>query len=337
MKLDSIALISCLSSSLLVPIIADNKALPLYEQLSLNSTIHTTPSTQDGFYDANYKLSGSLPSSLGDLTSLTSLVIAFNVLQNTLPTSIGQLQHMVELNLGFNGFTGTIPTSIGFLSQLTSMSLQYNTFNGTIPSAIGFLRALTGLYLDNGNYPGNNNNYFNNNYTYTSSSSPLSHTTSSTTPFIRILNGSTSTSTWFEFTDGKCTFVPVRCLNSLLLLYKNENLKELPTRMPTVTPSEKPSVMPTVSHKDSSTSSSSNKNAVSADPFTLSTAIIALNVVPIEHNVPQPPYTITNRSRSTTGVSSSSLMPSVATAIPVLTVILEPRSTWLQPANAHLR
>jgi hypothetical protein len=88
----------------------------------------------------NNGLSGTLPESLGSMTSLTILDVTANEFSGDLPSAIGKLQFMTcvqlklklisfavcvtcvfprsDLFVGFNGFTGSIPDSYANLKSL---------------------------------------------------------------------------------------------------------------------------------------------------------------------------------------------------------------------------
>lgn len=95
---------------------------------------------------SNY-ISGSIPSSIGNLVGLTRLFLAGNNFTGVVPESIGKLQNLQELYLYDNHFSGVIPSSIGNLSLVTKVGLSENNFEGTIPSTIGSCKKLIGLDL----------------------------------------------------------------------------------------------------------------------------------------------------------------------------------------------
>lgn len=102
-----------------------------------------------GIFLNNNGLSGSLPTALGDLTELESLVIITNpALTGSIPTTIGNLTKLHTLFLHSNALTGSIPTSIGNLTLVTNLELQSNSLTGSIPSTIGNMLSLTYLRLD---------------------------------------------------------------------------------------------------------------------------------------------------------------------------------------------
>jgi Leucine-rich repeat (LRR) protein len=92
-------------------------------------------------------ISGTLPASIGDMTSLTSLQFGTNELSGNIPTEIGKLTNLVILSLYNNKLNGTIPTSIGDMINLQWLDLSYNNITGSIPYEIGELTLLEVLYL----------------------------------------------------------------------------------------------------------------------------------------------------------------------------------------------
>ena len=95
----------------------------------------------------NNQLTGSIPSELGDLTNLTQLYLNNNQLTGTIPPKLGDLTSLDRLWLYVNQLTGTIPSELGDLTNLTNLSLHNNQLTGTIPSALGDLTNLTRLSL----------------------------------------------------------------------------------------------------------------------------------------------------------------------------------------------
>lgn len=92
-------------------------------------------------------LEGSIPSSIGNLSSLAVLDIKHNKLKGTIPESLGLLRSLTVLDLGHNQLRGAIPFSIGSLSKLTNISLAYNNLTGAI-SESHFLSLYNLKYLD---------------------------------------------------------------------------------------------------------------------------------------------------------------------------------------------
>ena len=92
-------------------------------------------------------LTGSIPSNLSSLTSLTSLHLSENPFEGGIPDQLGNLQQLEYLSLSNIGLTGTIPSSLGNLSNLLELGLYGNSLSGTIPSSLGSLGKLKDLGL----------------------------------------------------------------------------------------------------------------------------------------------------------------------------------------------
>tara|TARA_Y100000389_G_scaffold189016_1_gene212258 strand:- start:1046 stop:3406 length:2361 start_codon:yes stop_codon:yes gene_type:complete len=95
----------------------------------------------------NSELAGPIPDSIGNLTRLAKLDLSYNRLTGPIPDSIGNLTLLTVLNLSDNGLTGPIPTSIGNLTRLTMLNVADNQLTGPIPTWIGNLTRLTKLWL----------------------------------------------------------------------------------------------------------------------------------------------------------------------------------------------
>jgi hypothetical protein len=97
--------------------------------------------------DSGTGLSGTIPSSLYQLTSLTELKLGSNHFTGTIPAMLGDMTHLKSLVLADCDWEGTIPSNLMKLSLLTKLDLSYlSRLTGTIPEAIGNLVALE--YLD---------------------------------------------------------------------------------------------------------------------------------------------------------------------------------------------
>ena len=93
------------------------------------------------------RLSGPIPSELGNLTNLTELWLPDNQLSGSIPTTLGDLAKLEVLELDRNPLSGSIPSELGNLSNLEVLVLYENQLSGPIPSELGRLSNLTGLSL----------------------------------------------------------------------------------------------------------------------------------------------------------------------------------------------
>ncbi|XWS19721.1 hypothetical protein CRYUN_Cryun31cG0040400 [Craigia yunnanensis] len=96
----------------------------------------------------NSGLTGGIPPSMFNISSLTKLNLVDNSLSGGLPDNMcNHLSKLEVLRLGLNDFTGHIPSTIGECSNLQDLTLSTNRFNGTIPRSIGNLTSLKRLSL----------------------------------------------------------------------------------------------------------------------------------------------------------------------------------------------
>ncbi|KAJ0018227.1 hypothetical protein Pint_10314 [Pistacia integerrima] len=82
------------------------------------------------------RLSGNIPSQLGNIISLTYLDIEANQFSGTVPTQLGKLVNLGTLRLSSNRLTGNLPTEFAELKILTDFRINDNNFNGSIPEFI---------------------------------------------------------------------------------------------------------------------------------------------------------------------------------------------------------
>jgi Leucine-rich repeat (LRR) protein len=83
----------------------------------------------------NGEVSGTFPSSFGQLTALTMITMCQNShLTGTIPASFAQLTNLGQLVLANNQLTGTIPASFAQLTNLKQLVLIHNQLTGIIPA-----------------------------------------------------------------------------------------------------------------------------------------------------------------------------------------------------------
>nr|XP_043617823.1 receptor-like protein EIX2 [Erigeron canadensis] len=121
-------------------------------------------------------LSGSMSTSLGDLTNLMYLNLRSNNLTGNLPSTVGQLLYLdyldvsnnslngnipdftgcpslAILDLSSNDFTRNLPTSVNQLLNLVAVNVSHNSLNGNIPDFTGYPSLYT-LDLSSNNFTG---------------------------------------------------------------------------------------------------------------------------------------------------------------------------------------
>ena len=92
-------------------------------------------------------INGTIPSNIGQLTSLRELYLNNNTLTGSIPRNLFNLLNLITINLDRNKFTGIIPTNINKLNILQVLSMQHCQLVGPIPSTISSLTNLMQLYL----------------------------------------------------------------------------------------------------------------------------------------------------------------------------------------------
>jgi Leucine-rich repeat (LRR) protein len=79
---------------------------------------------------------GTIPSTISNLTGLNRLYLADNQITGTIPDSIVLMDNLRVLALSMNNMFGPIPTCIGALTNMYGLSLNNNEFSGSIPSSL---------------------------------------------------------------------------------------------------------------------------------------------------------------------------------------------------------
>eukprot|EP00842_Homolaphlyctis_polyrhiza_P001316 jgi/Hompol1/2185/HPOL_005879-RA len=95
-----------------------------------------------------------IPRNIGQLLSLTTLVLSKCELSGPIPHSIGQIEGLVHLDLSDNPLTGELIVDIMDLKQLRVLNLSKTKLNGQIPDEINELEMLEELILDHAQFSG---------------------------------------------------------------------------------------------------------------------------------------------------------------------------------------
>ncbi|KAL6567803.1 Protein NSP-INTERACTING KINASE 3 [Orobanche gracilis] len=99
-------------------------------------------------------LSGTLSSSIGNLTHLQSVLLQNNRIRGSIPDVIGKLEKLETLDLSNNKLTGEIPSSVGDLMNLNYLRLNNNSLSGTIPQSLSNAHNLILVDLTFNNFSG---------------------------------------------------------------------------------------------------------------------------------------------------------------------------------------
>ncbi|KAH9778850.1 hypothetical protein KPL71_007490 [Citrus sinensis] len=119
----------------------------LTKNWSVSYSIGELPNLIAIFMKDNY-LSGSIPSSFYNISSLKMIRLSSNSLSGSLPNDLcNRLPSLEQLVLRSNGFFGQIPLSLSKCTQLQHLWLEHNKFTGRLPENIGNLSKLRSLVL----------------------------------------------------------------------------------------------------------------------------------------------------------------------------------------------
>ncbi|XP_065619853.1 cuscuta receptor 1 [Quercus suber] len=88
------------------------------------------------------------------LDMVSVLDLSFNKLTGEIPPTLGQLSSIYAMNLSYNQLTGPIPKSFSNLTQLESLDLSHNNLSGEIPSVLTDLTFLAVFNVNHNNLSG---------------------------------------------------------------------------------------------------------------------------------------------------------------------------------------
>lgn len=94
-------------------------------------------------------LTGEIPRSLGNLSSIRALNLSHNHLTGSIPVSFSNLTKVESLDLSYNNLSGEIPSKLVNLNFLEVFSVAYNNLSGSIPDKGQFTT------FENSSYEGN--------------------------------------------------------------------------------------------------------------------------------------------------------------------------------------
>ncbi|CAL0309588.1 unnamed protein product [Lupinus luteus] len=96
---------------------------------------------------SNNALSGPLPHSLSNFSSIQNLYLSGNQFSGPIPSSVGGLNQVQKLDLSRNSLSGEIPPQIGYCLHLTFLDMSQNNLSGSIPPMISNIHILNYLNL----------------------------------------------------------------------------------------------------------------------------------------------------------------------------------------------
>jgi Leucine-rich repeat (LRR) protein len=103
---------------------------------------------------ANYSLTGTIPSQVGNLGNLKNLSLGENSLVGPIPSEFGALANLEVLSFPANCLEGSIPSELGNLLKLDVLNINLNRLDGSIPPELGNLLNLQILYLGRNPFTG---------------------------------------------------------------------------------------------------------------------------------------------------------------------------------------
>ncbi|KAF7842787.1 leucine-rich repeat receptor-like serine/threonine-protein kinase BAM3 [Senna tora] len=115
--------------------------------LSENDNSSSQPVNLGQLNLSNNGLSGPLPHSLSNFSSIQMLLLSGNQFSGPIPPSIGDLRQVLRLDLSRNSFSGVIPPEIGNCFHLTYLDISQNNLSGSIPNEISNIHILNYLNL----------------------------------------------------------------------------------------------------------------------------------------------------------------------------------------------
>ncbi|XP_038689625.1 leucine-rich repeat receptor-like serine/threonine-protein kinase BAM3 [Tripterygium wilfordii] len=103
------------------------------------------PSKLEQLIVSNNRLSGPLPSSIGNFSSLQVLLLNGNRFTGEILPEIGRLENVLKLDFSRNNFSGGIPPEISSCSMVSYLDVSQNKLSGPIPIQITQIHLLNYL------------------------------------------------------------------------------------------------------------------------------------------------------------------------------------------------
>lgn len=126
------------------------KFLDLHSNLLHNLPPTPLPPSLQGFWISNNNLTGKIPPSICNLTSLDVLDMSRNYLGGVIPACLGNFSHEISnINLQMNKFRGKIPDFCVDDNALVNLALNDNQLEGLLPRSLSNCTSLKFLNLAN--------------------------------------------------------------------------------------------------------------------------------------------------------------------------------------------
>jgi uncharacterized repeat protein (TIGR01451 family) len=106
------------------------------------------------YYPNGNNVVWSLPSSITNLTELTTLTLSKNSITGPLPSTLGNLTKLQYFFFNENQINGSIPTTIWNMSALLNLYWWSNQLSGPIPSQVANMASINYIHLDSNQLSG---------------------------------------------------------------------------------------------------------------------------------------------------------------------------------------
>lgn len=132
------------------------------DQLDLSNNLLTGPvpvsisnftSIQFLYFEGN-QFSGPIPQSIGQLKQVIKLDLSKNNLSGLIPPEIGSCVHLTYLDLSQNNLSGSIPPELFSNKIMSYLNVSRNQVNGTLPMSLGSMKSLTNVDFSYNNLSG---------------------------------------------------------------------------------------------------------------------------------------------------------------------------------------
>ena len=102
----------------------------------------------------NNRLSGTIPTILGQLKNLTVLDLAYNQLTDSIPVELWQMTNLTRLSLDGNQLSGELPEGLSQLGKLKVLGLSRNFLTGSVPAELANMKNLVSIELYRNHFTG---------------------------------------------------------------------------------------------------------------------------------------------------------------------------------------
>ncbi|KAM3337392.1 hypothetical protein P3S68_031717 [Capsicum galapagoense] len=113
----------------------------------LQGSLPVPPNTSSIFFISQNNLSGEIPSSVCNSTSLQILDLSRNNLSGEIPQCLGNITALEVLDMRHNNLSGNLPRAFSNGCSLTSLNLHGNKLEGKIPRSLSHCKELEVLDL----------------------------------------------------------------------------------------------------------------------------------------------------------------------------------------------